>query len=210
MEYVAMTVIVMAALLAFNKNVRRAAEGQMRSVGESFAFLRQYNPKTSIDCAYDNELKQWYSQACFDNEARKPENRDPLVQLDLDSQCFHAFQVCQMITNEGCVNPVLAAGQSLACLRNAVDNIKQCHQTYCPKAELTTIGWVTPSCENNSLVENCMNSCSSGQLTKILNAPRTCSPYMWSKRKCATGCAPAVGGSGTGTGGAIDDGGPLE
>ncbi len=71
LEYVVLMVIVLTVMVYFRGYLQRALQGQYRKVGETIGFLRQYSPRATIDCAYDDMLHLWYSQACFDNELLK-------------------------------------------------------------------------------------------------------------------------------------------
>ena len=71
LEYTALIIIILAGLLAFGPYIQHAMQGQYRKVGEGFGFLRQYNAAASVDCAYDDQNKVWYSQACYNNEMLK-------------------------------------------------------------------------------------------------------------------------------------------
>ena len=59
LEYVMLIIILAAALFTFRTYLQRAFQGQYRKAGESFGFLRQYNPGSSIDCAFDPETNSW-------------------------------------------------------------------------------------------------------------------------------------------------------
>lgn len=68
LEYVVLLLVVLTVLISFRGFLQRSLQGQYRKVGETIGFLRQYSPRATIDCAYDDMLHIWYSQACFDNE----------------------------------------------------------------------------------------------------------------------------------------------
>ena len=68
LEYALLLIILMAGLFTMRPYVQHAMQGQYRKAGEGFAFTRQYNPGASADCAYDDKLKIWYAQACFNNK----------------------------------------------------------------------------------------------------------------------------------------------
>lgn len=65
LEYVMLIIILLAGLFVGRSYVQRAFQGQYRKAGESFGYLRQYDPGASLDCTYDGI---WYSQACFNNK----------------------------------------------------------------------------------------------------------------------------------------------
>jgi hypothetical protein len=68
LEYVILIVVFIGAIYAFQPYVQRGIQGQYRKAGESFGFLRQYNPGASLDCVIDPALDISYSQACFNNK----------------------------------------------------------------------------------------------------------------------------------------------
>jgi hypothetical protein len=75
LEYVILITIVCAALFSFRGYIQRGLQGQYRKAGETFGFLRQYNPDATIDCAFDPDLNVWYSQACFNNRGQATAGR---------------------------------------------------------------------------------------------------------------------------------------
>ena len=66
LEYVMLIIILAAGLYTFRNYIQRGFQGQYRRAGESFGFLRQYNPSASRDCASNNGT--WYEQGCFNNQ----------------------------------------------------------------------------------------------------------------------------------------------
>ncbi len=68
LEYVMLLLILAIALVSFRGYIQRALQGQYRKTGESFGFLRQYNPRNSLDCVFDPGVGVWYSSACFNNK----------------------------------------------------------------------------------------------------------------------------------------------
>jgi hypothetical protein len=68
LEYVMLLLILAIALVSFRGYLQRAFQGQYRKVGESFGFLRQYNPRNSLDCVFEPATGVWYSSACFNNK----------------------------------------------------------------------------------------------------------------------------------------------
>ena len=65
MEYLVMIIVIITALMAFRFYVQRGYQGQMARAGETFAFGRQYNPKDTFVCMYDNKKNVWFSEACY-------------------------------------------------------------------------------------------------------------------------------------------------
>lgn len=68
LEYVMLVLIIAAGLVGFRVYIERGFQGQHRKAGESFGFLRQYNPGASRDCSFDPVLGIWYEMGCFNNE----------------------------------------------------------------------------------------------------------------------------------------------
>ena len=66
LEYVMLVIILAAGLYTFRNYIQRGFQGQYRRAGESFGFLRQYNPSASRDCTSNNGT--WYEQGCFNNQ----------------------------------------------------------------------------------------------------------------------------------------------
>ena len=68
LEYVMLVLILLMGLVGFRIYIERGFQGQFRKAGESFGFLRQYNPGASRDCAFEPSLGIWYETGCFNNE----------------------------------------------------------------------------------------------------------------------------------------------
>ncbi|MBF0486479.1 MAG: hypothetical protein HQL16_08200 [Candidatus Omnitrophica bacterium] len=77
LEYTVLIILLLSALIAMTSlsktrqgaYLQSALQGEMRKAGEIFGLGRQYNPKTTIDCLYDDKTGVWYSQSCYENEA---------------------------------------------------------------------------------------------------------------------------------------------
>ena len=66
-EYLTLVAFIMGALLVSQKYIARAINGRWKGVGESFGFGRQYDPKKTIECAYDFQfLNVWYNAVCYE------------------------------------------------------------------------------------------------------------------------------------------------
>ena len=100
-----LVIILAAALFTFRGYIQRALQGQYRKAGESFGFLRQYNPGASTDCAFDTwssnatgtprEVNAWYSQACFNNKS---------VRCNLNAQYDDCLGDVRLSCQQGCAS----------------------------------------------------------------------------------------------------------
>ena len=66
MEYLIVLVVIVAAFVVSGQYIQNGLQGQFRKAGESFAYLRQHDPEKTRDCIWDDRLKLWYSEKCFD------------------------------------------------------------------------------------------------------------------------------------------------
>jgi len=69
-EYVLLVIIILMALYWMKGPIVRAFYGRWKTVGDSFAFGRQYDPKRTVECAHDTASGMWYDERCFDNGRR--------------------------------------------------------------------------------------------------------------------------------------------
>ena len=67
-EYILVIVVVLGAFVAFQKYIFRGIAGKWRGVGDSYGFGRQYDPKHTIECQYEEALTpgKWYDVQCLD------------------------------------------------------------------------------------------------------------------------------------------------
>ncbi len=63
-EYTMLFVVVMATMVVMQKYVLRAVSGRWKTVGDSFGFGRQYDPKKTLECAYYTNGNFWYEVPC--------------------------------------------------------------------------------------------------------------------------------------------------
>ena len=66
LEYVAFGMIVMLALFVFKDYILRGLMGRHKLQADSLGLGRQYDPKRTISCAYDQALNAWYDEDCYD------------------------------------------------------------------------------------------------------------------------------------------------
>ena len=76
LEYILLTTITLLALYFFRGYIVRGLSGKWKSVGESFAFGRQYDPNKTTECAFETSLQKWYDITCFDSFNCKPGQKD--------------------------------------------------------------------------------------------------------------------------------------
>lgn len=105
LEYTVFIVVLLSAFLAFRFYFTGAYNGQMRKAGESFAFGRQYDPRRSITCTYDDKLYIWYSDACYDHQVVIQDCKSKV-----DSNACEAWQTPLAVLN----SPVTPAGPTLS------------------------------------------------------------------------------------------------
>jgi len=67
---VLLVIIILTALYWMKGPIVRAFYGRWKTIGESFAFGRQYDPKRTVECARDTASGTWYDERCFDNGRR--------------------------------------------------------------------------------------------------------------------------------------------
>lgn len=70
-EYIVVILVIIAAMLAFRGYVQRAYQGSIARSGETFAYGRQFDPKDTIACAFDDKQNIWYAQACYNHNYAK-------------------------------------------------------------------------------------------------------------------------------------------
>lgn len=63
-EYVMMFVIVIGAFLVMRSYIQRGIFSMPAQAGKGFAFGRQYDPQTTIECSYDAQSGLWYDYNC--------------------------------------------------------------------------------------------------------------------------------------------------
>ncbi len=99
LEYVMLIIIIMAGLITFQVYIKRGMQGQYRKTGEGFGLLRQYNTGATKDCAYDPNIRIWYSQACLNNKKFSP---NVLAEWGVPEYCTPFFIDCGFFTADGC------------------------------------------------------------------------------------------------------------
>ncbi len=85
LEYVFLILIVLSAFLVFQKYILRGMAGRWRTVGDSFGFGRQYDPKRTKECLFDTVyFHSWYDLKCAESFNCDPSNI-PCIQSSIVS-----------------------------------------------------------------------------------------------------------------------------
>lgn len=66
MEYSMLLMLLVFAFLAFQKYLVRGMAGRWKAVGDSFGYGKQYDPETTVECAWSEDKKRWYDPACYE------------------------------------------------------------------------------------------------------------------------------------------------
>ena len=68
-EYVLLLIILMSTLILFKDNILRGFGGRWKGVGDQFGFGRQFEPKDTVECAFDSAYtNSWYDSTCLENK----------------------------------------------------------------------------------------------------------------------------------------------
>ncbi len=66
-ELIMLITLILVTFLVFQKYIARGFAGRWKSVGESMAQGRIYDPRLTTECIYDHRYTyNWYDQACFE------------------------------------------------------------------------------------------------------------------------------------------------
>ena len=69
-EFAALIMFLLAALIVFQKYIVRGFSGKWKNVGDSMGQGRIYDPNKTIECAagafFDGQTTYWYDQKCFE------------------------------------------------------------------------------------------------------------------------------------------------
>lgn len=67
LEFMVLLFFILGAFLVFQKYIVRSISGRWKTVGDSFGYGRQFDPKKTRECAYDHRFFNiWYNETCFD------------------------------------------------------------------------------------------------------------------------------------------------
>ena len=67
MEYLFFMTLVLFAILGLQKYMAHGMYGMWKRTGDSFGFGRQYDPNTTIECAFDLSINRWYDVFCLES-----------------------------------------------------------------------------------------------------------------------------------------------
>lgn len=97
MEYIFVITLIMFTLLIFQKYITRAFVGRWKGTGDSFSQGRQYDPNSTLRCAYDFQYtNSWYDEDLYDtnNCAREckmiygtPDTCEACIRLSYHRDC---------------------------------------------------------------------------------------------------------------------------
>ncbi|MFT5387934.1 MAG: Flp pilus assembly pilin Flp [Lysobacterales bacterium] len=66
-EYIMLIIVIIGALIIFQKYIVRAISGRWKSSGDGIGFGRLYDPKETWSCKFDYVYTNtWYDEGCFD------------------------------------------------------------------------------------------------------------------------------------------------
>jgi len=75
MEYIALMIFIMSALVVFSDYIVRGFSGRLKSVGDIFGAERQYDPRPyglhgegggTLRCVYHRDTGEWLEADCYD------------------------------------------------------------------------------------------------------------------------------------------------
>ena len=105
-------IVIILAIFVFQIYFQRGLNGRWKSVGESFAFGRQYDLKRTVECAYDEYQKNWYDTDCYDTYQCRAGEGD----------CFRHCLTQSNLIKCGCTS------RDKLC---AIDAVKSCYKKLC-------------------------------------------------------------------------------
>jgi hypothetical protein len=65
-EFAAVVMFILAAFLIFQKYIVRSFSGRWKQVGDVLGQGRIYDPKKTIECAFDPPTGVWFDKQCYD------------------------------------------------------------------------------------------------------------------------------------------------
>jgi len=66
-EFVALVMFILAAFIVFQRYIVRGFSGRWKSVGGALGEGRLYDPRSTIECAYDPQYTgNWYDRTCWE------------------------------------------------------------------------------------------------------------------------------------------------
>jgi hypothetical protein len=67
-EWTTVMIFVLTAFLIFQKYIVRGFTGRWKTVGDALGGGHIYDPRLTLQCAYDPTSGQWYNAACYDEQ----------------------------------------------------------------------------------------------------------------------------------------------
>jgi hypothetical protein len=105
MEYLVLIIMIIMALTVFRFYIQHGMQGQMMRTGESYGFGRLFDHSDTLVCQYDDKLKLWYSEVCYQHDIRVNDcvrMQPSSINDDPSRRCFDAVKArCQA----GCTQP---------------------------------------------------------------------------------------------------------
>lgn len=97
-EYAFLIVLVLGAMFVFRDYLSRGLNGRYKSIGDTYGMGRQYDPKRTVTCGYDDRLNMWYDEACFESETIRqncqPGNSTCETAIINGTSCRRNSQIC--------------------------------------------------------------------------------------------------------------------
>ena len=66
-EYLFFITLILLVIFSFQRYLSNGLNGMWKRTGDSYGLGRQYDPNTTIECAYDMTLNLWYDVACLES-----------------------------------------------------------------------------------------------------------------------------------------------
>ena len=67
-EYALLFILVIGAFLVMRSYIQRGLFGSWEQTGQTFAYGRQYDPQTTVECGFDDLTNKWYDRNCFKSQ----------------------------------------------------------------------------------------------------------------------------------------------
>ena len=96
-EYAILLAIILTAFGIMQPHIQRGLYGLWQSAGKSFGYGRQYDSAKTVECAFDEQINQWYDRRCFEQAVS---GRVP--------PCNSGDTTCEAPAMQGCVTTACA------------------------------------------------------------------------------------------------------
>jgi len=87
-EFAALMVFILAALLVFQKYIARGLAGRWKGVGDALGQGRIYDPNYTLECEYHPTLEVWYDRTCYDDNCQNEGPPADVGSCISDSDCI--------------------------------------------------------------------------------------------------------------------------